>query len=98
LGGHALFLGSDDIQLGVNESILDSARVLSRFNSIILARVFGHDDVVEIANESSVPVINALSDKYHPLQKLQPVHQHKTFAQLKISIDRGSELPPANPT
>ena len=70
LGGHALFLGSDDIQLGVNESILDSARVLSRFNSIILARVFGHDDVVEIANESSVPVINALSDKYHPLQIL----------------------------
>ena len=70
LGGHALFLGSDDIQLGVNESVLDSARVLSRFNSLILARVFGHEDVVEIANESSVPVINALSEKYHPLQIL----------------------------
>ena len=39
LGGHALFLGSDDVQLGVNESILDSTRVLSRFNSIVLARV-----------------------------------------------------------
>ena len=70
LGGHALFLGSDDIQLGVNESVLDSARVLSRFNSLILARVFGHEDIVEIANESSVPVINALSEKYHPLQIL----------------------------
>ena len=70
LGGHALMLGPQDIQLGVNESLKDTARVLCRFNDIILARVFGHADVVELAAESSVPVINALSDKYHPLQTL----------------------------
>lgn len=79
LGGHALFLGSEDIQLGTNESMTDTARVLSRFNSIILARVFGHEDVEELAKEASVPVINALSDKYHPLQilaDLQTLREH----------------------
>eukprot|EP00949_MAST-11_sp_MAST-11-sp1_P004536 g4536.t1 len=78
-GGHALFLGSDDIQLGVNESILDTARVLSRFNSLILARVFEHADVEELAQEASVPVINALSDLHHPLQilaDLQTLREH----------------------
>lgn len=90
LGGHALFLGSDDIQLGVNESIIDSTRVLSRFNSIILARVFGHEDIVQIANESSVPVINALSDKYHPLQILADLmtlqeHMGKDLSGLKVA-------------
>lgn len=70
LGGHALMLGPQDIQLGVNETLKDTAKVLCRFNDIILARVFAHADVVELAKESSVPVINALSDKYHPLQTL----------------------------
>jgi ornithine carbamoyltransferase len=70
LGGHALFLGPSDIQLGVNESMKDTASVLSRFNSLILARVFSHDDVVELGEHSTVPVINALSDLHHPLQTL----------------------------
>jgi ornithine carbamoyltransferase len=70
LGGHALFLGSEDVQLGVNESLLDTSRVLSRFNDIVLARVFGHSDIETLMEECSVPVINALSDKYHPLQML----------------------------
>ncbi len=70
LGGHALFLGPSDIQLGVNESMRDTALVLSRFNSIILARVFGHDDILELAKHATVPVINALSDLHHPLQTL----------------------------
>jgi hypothetical protein len=70
LGGHGLFLGPSDIQLGVNESMKDTALVLSRFNSIILARVFGHKDIVELAEHSTVPVINALSDLHHPLQTL----------------------------
>eukprot|EP01041_Mallomonas_annulata_P009427 gene9428-19580_t len=70
LGGHALMLGPQDVQLGVNESLKDTARVLCRFNNIILARVFAHSDVLELAKESTVPVINALSDKYHPLQTL----------------------------
>lgn len=70
LGGHALFLGPSDIQLGTNESMKDTALVLSRFNSIILARVYGHSDVEELAQHATVPVINALSDKHHPLQTL----------------------------
>lgn len=70
LGGHALFLGPSDIQLGVNESMRDTANVLARFNDVILARVFGHEDVVELAKYSSVPVINALSHLHHPLQTL----------------------------
>jgi ornithine carbamoyltransferase len=78
LGGNSIFLASDDIQLGVNESLLDTARVISRFSTIILARVFGHSDVTELAQEATVPVINALSDMYHPLQCLadyQTIHE-----------------------
>ena len=70
LGGQSLFLGPSDIQLGVNESMRDTAQVLSRFNTSILARVYGHTDVVELAKYSTVPVINALSDLHHPLQTL----------------------------
>lgn len=70
MGGHALFLGPSDIQLGVNESMRDTANVLARFNDLVLARVYGHDDVVELAKYSDVPVINALSDLHHPLQTL----------------------------
>jgi ornithine carbamoyltransferase len=70
LGGHSLFLSSEDIQLGKGESIRDTATVLSRFNSLILARVFGHEVVSELAKYSTVPVINALSSMHHPLQIL----------------------------
>ncbi len=62
LGGHALMLGPQDVQLGVNESLKDTARVLCRFNDIILARVFAHSDVLELAKESSVPgIINYIN-------------------------------------
>jgi len=70
LGGHAVFLGKDDIQLGVNESLVDTSRVLGRFHDVILARVFKHDTVQTLAKESGKPVINALCDLYHPLQAL----------------------------
>lgn len=70
LGGHALFLGPSDIQLGVNETMRDTASVLSRFNDIILARVYAHNDITELAKYSDVPIINALSDLHHPLQTL----------------------------
>lgn len=70
LGGHALFLGPSDIQLGVNESMRDTASVLSRFNDSILARVYAHSDITELAKYSEVPIINALSDLHHPLQTL----------------------------
>lgn len=70
LGGHALFLGKDDIQLGINESLADTAQVLGRMVSGILARVFAHEDVVSLAQYAGIPVINALSDRFHPLQGL----------------------------
>lgn len=73
LGMHPMFLGSEDVQLGVNESLRDSAIVLSRYNSLILARVFGHEVVTELAKWSSVPVINALSNLHHPLQALADI-------------------------
>lgn len=68
--GHPMFLGSQDIQLGVNESLYDTSVVISSMVSAIVARVNGHGDVAELAKHSSVPVINALSDLYHPLQTL----------------------------
>jgi ornithine carbamoyltransferase len=68
LGGHPMFLGSGDIQLGVNESLHDTSVVISSMVAGIFARVNGHEDVLGLAQHSSVPVINALSDAFHPLQ------------------------------
>src|SRR5262245_57963046 len=68
LGGHALFLSSADIQIGRGETIADTARVLSRMVNMIMARVYGHDIVVDLARHGSVPVINGLSDFSHPCQ------------------------------
>lgn len=65
-----MFLGSGDIQLGVNESLYDTSVVISSMVDGIVARVNGHDDVANLAKNSSVPVINALSDAYHPLQTI----------------------------
>ncbi len=70
LGGYAVYLSPDEIQLGKRESIADAARVLSRYVDVIMARVFGHSDVVELARWATVPVINGLSDFNHPCQGL----------------------------
>ena len=70
LGGRALFLGADDIQLNRGETIADTARVLSRYVQGIMARVFAHQDVTDLARHGSVPVINGLSDLLHPCQAL----------------------------
>lgn len=70
MGGHPMFLGKDDIQLGVNESLYDTSVVISSMVSCIVARVNGHSDVADLAKHSTVPVINALSDLYHPLQTI----------------------------
>ncbi len=70
LGGYALYLSKNDLQLGRGETIADTARVLSRYVDCIMARVYGHSTVEELARFSSVPVINGLSDKYHPTQVL----------------------------
>lgn len=73
LGGHALFLHSDNTQLGRGEPIADSARVLSSMVDGITIRTFGHDIVQEFAKYSKVPVINALTDLTHPCQILADV-------------------------
>ncbi len=70
LGGQALFLSSNDIQLHRGETIADTARVLSRFVHGIMARVFAHQDILDLAGYGSVPVINGLSDLLHPCQAL----------------------------
>ena len=63
-----MFLGKEDIQLGVNESLYDSSVVISSMVSGIVARVGPHSDIANLAKDSSVPVINALCDTYHPMQ------------------------------
>ena len=73
LGGHALFLSSQDTQLGRGETIADTARVLSRYVDGILIRTFAHEDVQELARHASVPVINGLTDLLHPCQVLADV-------------------------
>ncbi|MEM4519929.1 MAG: ornithine carbamoyltransferase [Sulfolobales archaeon] len=70
LGGYALYLNWNDLQLGRGETVADTARVLSRYVDGIVARVLRHSDLVELAKYSSVPVINALSDLEHPCQTL----------------------------
>ncbi|OWA36208.1 ornithine carbamoyltransferase [Saccharibacillus sp. O16] len=80
LGGHALFLSKNDIQLGRGETISDTAGVLSRYLDGIMIRTFGHENVTELAKYADIPVINALSDLGHPCQvlaDLQTIQEHK---------------------
>ena len=70
LGGNALYLSPSEVQMGQRESVPDVARVLSRYVDCIMARVFRHAELVELAAHSSVPVINGLSDLSHPCQAL----------------------------
>ncbi len=69
-GGHAIFLSSKDTQLGRGEPIEDSARVLSRMVDVVMIRTFEHDIIERFAAYSQVPVINALTNEYHPCQLL----------------------------
>ena len=73
LGGHAIMLGPQEIGLGKRESIADVARVLSGYVQGIMARVFEHEHVTGLAQYASVPVINGLSDAYHPCQAMADV-------------------------
>jgi len=70
LGGSALYLSSSDMQLKRGETIADTSQVLSRYVDCIMARVFSHDTIVQLAEHSAVPVINGLSDEEHPCQIL----------------------------
>jgi ornithine carbamoyltransferase len=73
LGGRAIFLSSNDLQMGRGEPISDTAKVLSRFVDGIMIRAIKHSDVVELAKHSDVPVINGLTDLEHPCQALADV-------------------------
>ncbi len=68
LGGHAIYLNPNDMQIGRGETIGDTAQVLSRFVDVISYRAFKHENVLELAKNASVPVINALDDLEHPVQ------------------------------
>jgi ornithine carbamoyltransferase len=77
LGGHAMFLSPQDTQLGRGEPVEDSARVISSMVDIIMIRTFGHEIVERFAACSSVPVINALTDSYHPCQLLADMQTYR---------------------
>lgn len=83
LGGTAVFLSPRDTQLGRGEPIEDTARVLSRMVDIIAVRTFGQESLERFARHSTVPVINALTDKYHPCQVLADV---QTFIECRGDI------------
>lgn len=68
LGGTALYLSPQDIGIGTREAVKDVARVVSRYNDLIMARLFAHSDIEELAQYSSVPVVNGLTDYNHPCQ------------------------------
>tara|TARA_Y100001980_G_C14551412_1_gene334732 strand:- start:1695 stop:2648 length:954 start_codon:yes stop_codon:yes gene_type:complete len=88
LGGNSLTLLKGDIQLGKSETVGDTAQVLSRYLDAITYRCFSHDDVVELSEKSTVPVINALSDKHHPCQAaadLMTILEKKGDEDIKIA-------------
>jgi ornithine carbamoyltransferase len=88
LSGHAIYLDVNDSPLGKKESIEDTARASSRYVDIIMARVFEHEKIEKLAKYSKVPVINGLSDLYHPCQILSDIFTIKekkgTFKGLKL--------------
>lgn len=89
LGGHGLFISNRDSQMGRGEPIKDSARVMSRYCDGVMIRTFGQEIVEEFAKYSSVPLINGLTDLYHPCQvmaDMQTVVEHKGgYAGLKFA-------------
>lgn len=80
LGGQALFLSSNDLQIGRGEPIQDTARVLSRYLDAILIRTYSHEEVEKLAKYADIPVINGLTDDYHPTQVIADmitIQEHK---------------------
>ncbi|MBI4979076.1 MAG: ornithine carbamoyltransferase [Spirochaetes bacterium] len=89
LGGHAIFLSQNDIQLGRGETIEDTARVLSRYVDGIMIRTFAHADAVSLAKHAAVPVINGLTDDEHPCQilaDLMTIFEAKGTLDVKIAF------------
>ena len=89
LGGHALTLSTDDLQLSRGETIADTAKALSRYVDAIMARVYDHETLEILAEHSRVPVVNGLSNSYHPCQilaDLMTIKEHKKkFNKIKIA-------------
>ena len=89
MGGSALFLGPNDIGIGKREAIKDISRLFSRYNDMIMARLFDHDYILELAEFSDIPVINGLTDYNHPCQILADIFtiwEHlKSIEGLKIT-------------
>jgi ornithine carbamoyltransferase len=80
LGGHALYLGPSDIEIGKREAVKDIARVFSGYNDMIMARLFEHKHILELAEYASIPVINGLTDYNHPCQimaDILTVYEHR---------------------
>ncbi len=88
MGGHALYLGPNDIGIGKREAVKDIARVVSRYNDMIMARLFNHQHILELAEYSSSSVINGLTDYNHPCQimaDILTIQEHcKTLNDLKV--------------
>ena len=89
MGGHALFLGPNDIGIGKREAIKDISRLFSRYNDLIMARVFSHQDILDFEEHATVPVINGLTDYNHPCQILTDIftvweEKKDSFDNLKI--------------
>jgi len=84
LGGYSVYLGPDDIKLGTREATKDIAQTLSRYLDIIVARTFSHREVIGLAENATIPVINGLSDLLHPCQGLADIFTiREKFGQLE---------------
>jgi len=83
LGGHTIYLASDEIELGKRESVKDAAKVLSRYLDGIIVRTFSHKKLIEFAENSTVPVVNGLTDFLHPCQALSDLFTIKEKKGLK---------------
>ncbi len=80
LGGHALYLSPSDIEIGKREAVKDIARVFSGYNDMIMARLFEHKHILELAEYASIPVVNGLTDYNHPCQimaDILTVYEHR---------------------
>ena len=96
-GGHALYLGPNDISIGKRESVKDISRVISRYNNWIMARLFKHEHMLEMAKHATVPVINGLTDYNHPCQIMADMltiyeHHGKLEGQKVVFIGDGNNV------
>ncbi|MFH1856678.1 MAG: ornithine carbamoyltransferase [Candidatus Omnitrophota bacterium] len=89
LGGYTVYLGPDEVKMGTRESSKDVARVISRYAQGVVARTFKHSDIIELAENADIPVINGLSDFLHPCQALSDLftikEKSKNFKNVKLA-------------